>query len=196
MRGIPTQRPGTRSFDVFVDLRLNKRLSKQSWGWWFETLSHPLWRHRNDVMMSSWHSVYTAYHKLWDTPPCHVSRSDLKWYLKSSTPVIAMIEIINQTLTLPVYVLENFFLSELEHKNITVPQRAFSWNKLLLWFKFHRNVLLESQMIFRCHWLWLFRERKLLHLIKMSLKFKYYDYPALSQYREMKPNSVHAALKM
>ena len=34
----PTQRPATQSFDVFLDLRLNKRLSKQSWGWWFETL--------------------------------------------------------------------------------------------------------------------------------------------------------------
>ena len=41
------QRPVTRSFDVFFDLRLNKRLSKQSWGWLFETLSRPLWRHRN-----------------------------------------------------------------------------------------------------------------------------------------------------
>ena len=40
-------RPLTRSFDVFFGLRLNKRLSKQSWGWWFETLSFPLWRHRN-----------------------------------------------------------------------------------------------------------------------------------------------------
>ena len=39
------QRPVTRSFDVFFDLRMNKRLSKQSWGWWFETPSHPLWRH-------------------------------------------------------------------------------------------------------------------------------------------------------
>ena len=27
------QRPVTRSFDVFFDLRLNKQLSKQSWGW-------------------------------------------------------------------------------------------------------------------------------------------------------------------
>ena len=44
----PTQRPVTRSFDVFFDLRLNKQLSKQWWGWWFETLSRPLWRHRND----------------------------------------------------------------------------------------------------------------------------------------------------
>ena len=43
----PTQRPVTRSFDVFFDLCLNKRLSKQWWGWWFETLSCPLWRHRN-----------------------------------------------------------------------------------------------------------------------------------------------------
>ena len=42
------QRPMTRSFDVFFDLRLNKRLSDQSWGWWFETLSRPLWRHRNE----------------------------------------------------------------------------------------------------------------------------------------------------
>ena len=29
----PAQRPVTRSFDVFFDLRLNKRLSKQSRGW-------------------------------------------------------------------------------------------------------------------------------------------------------------------
>ena len=43
------QRPVTRSLDIFFDLRLNKRLSKQSWGWWFETQSRPLWRHRNDL---------------------------------------------------------------------------------------------------------------------------------------------------
>ena len=29
----PEQRSATRSFDVFFDLRLNKRLRKQSWGW-------------------------------------------------------------------------------------------------------------------------------------------------------------------
>ena len=39
------QSPLTRSFDVFFDLHLNKRLSGQSWGWWFETLLRPLWRH-------------------------------------------------------------------------------------------------------------------------------------------------------
>ena len=45
----PSQRPVTPSFDVFFDLRPNKRLSKQLWGWWFETLSSPLWRHCNDL---------------------------------------------------------------------------------------------------------------------------------------------------
>ena len=35
----PSQRPVTRNFNVFFDPRLNKRLSKHSWGWWFETPS-------------------------------------------------------------------------------------------------------------------------------------------------------------
>ena len=56
----PTQRPVTRSFDVYFDLRPNKRLSKHSWGWWFETLSSPLWRHRNDL--STW---LNTIHLLW-----------------------------------------------------------------------------------------------------------------------------------
>ena len=43
----PAQRPVMRSFDVFFDLRLNKWLSKHSWGWWFEKLSCTLWRHCN-----------------------------------------------------------------------------------------------------------------------------------------------------
>ena len=33
--------------DVFCDLRLNKRWSTQSGGWWFETPSRPLWRYCN-----------------------------------------------------------------------------------------------------------------------------------------------------
>ena len=44
----PAQRPVTWRFGVF-DLHLNKRLSKQSWGWWFETPSRSLWRHRLDT---------------------------------------------------------------------------------------------------------------------------------------------------
>ena len=38
----------SRSFDVFFHLRLNKRLSKQPWGWWFETAGWSFWRHRTE----------------------------------------------------------------------------------------------------------------------------------------------------
>ena len=52
------QRPVTRSFDVFFDLRLNKRLSKQPWGWWFETPSWSLWRQCNNTCNISNRSAY------------------------------------------------------------------------------------------------------------------------------------------
>ena len=74
----PARRPVTRSFGVFFDLRLNKRLSKQSWGWWFETLSRPLWRHCDDLKLwlyetqehqqiSLQWSSYIMHDNLWDS---------------------------------------------------------------------------------------------------------------------------------
>ena len=47
----PAQMPVTRNFDVFFVLLLNKRLSKQWWGWWFERPSLPLWRHCNEKVL-------------------------------------------------------------------------------------------------------------------------------------------------
>ena len=44
---LPSQRSVRRSFDIFFDLGLNKRLSKQLKSWWFETTSCSLWRHHN-----------------------------------------------------------------------------------------------------------------------------------------------------
>ena len=46
----PAQRQVTRKFYVFFDLRPNNLSSKQWWGWWFQTLSRPLWRHRNEYV--------------------------------------------------------------------------------------------------------------------------------------------------
>ena len=43
----PAQRPVMRTFGVFFDLRLTNWLSKQWWGWRFETPWRPLWRHCN-----------------------------------------------------------------------------------------------------------------------------------------------------
>ena len=63
----PTQRPLTRSFDVFFDLGLNDRLSQQSWGWWFETPSRRLWRHSNvndeswTLEISIWPDCFTVF---------------------------------------------------------------------------------------------------------------------------------------
>ena len=77
----PAQRPVTRSFDVFFDLCLNKCLSKQSWGWWFETPSRPLWCDGNVttsmgtfvIMRPQWwlgdngknHKPYTKGSRMW-----------------------------------------------------------------------------------------------------------------------------------
>ena len=47
--GFPSQRPVTQSFDVFFDLRQNKRLSKQSRRRWLETPPRSLWHHCNDI---------------------------------------------------------------------------------------------------------------------------------------------------
>ena len=61
----PAQRPVTRSFDVFCDLRLNKRLSKQSRGWWFDTPSCPLWRHCNEPTPRPTNDGHSSRFVLW-----------------------------------------------------------------------------------------------------------------------------------
>ena len=73
----PTQRPVTRSFDVLFDLCLDKRLSKQPWGWWFETSSWSLWRqcnvtkwtvntqrHEQDILQTSYFQIHFHHLKI------------------------------------------------------------------------------------------------------------------------------------
>ena len=64
----PTQRPMTRSFDVFFDLRLNKRLNKQPWGWWFETPSWSIWCQCNGFP-HHWYFVRVNFRWPVDYPP-------------------------------------------------------------------------------------------------------------------------------
>ena len=52
----PAQRPVVQSFDDFFVMRLNKRLNKQSLGWWFETLSRPY-----DVTLMNLHACLLSY---------------------------------------------------------------------------------------------------------------------------------------
>ena len=79
----PAQRPVTRSFEFFLGLHLNKRLSKW-WGWWFETPSRPLWCQCN-VETASAVAVRDLlcdcpeilYFKEWHTSPCDVLPSEV-----------------------------------------------------------------------------------------------------------------------
>ena len=61
--GFASQRPVTWSFDVFFDLHLNKRLSKQSKRRQFETPSCSLWHHFNEKQKGAFKN----------TLPCHNS---------------------------------------------------------------------------------------------------------------------------
>ena len=51
-RWIPRTSASDTDLWFFFDLRLNKRLSKQSWGWWIETPPLSLWRHCNGPISS------------------------------------------------------------------------------------------------------------------------------------------------
>ena len=53
-RWIPLAKVSDAELWYFLfDLHLNKRLSKQSWGWWFEMPWRSLWRHCNDTVEHS-----------------------------------------------------------------------------------------------------------------------------------------------
>ena len=47
LRWIPRTKASDAELWCFLWSAPDKRLSKQSWGWWLETLSCSLWRHRN-----------------------------------------------------------------------------------------------------------------------------------------------------
>ena len=91
--GFPPQRPVTRSFDVFLDMRLNKRLSKQSKRCWFETLSCSLWRHCNEVRapvqhlhMSDLYSELTTWQVSRSVSPAMAARWHFPGIILSTPP--------------------------------------------------------------------------------------------------------------
>ena len=90
----PAQRPVTRSFDIFFDLCLNKRLSKQPRGWWFETPSWSLWRHRNDVLVSCNYSlpVFVDY-----IPHVHIYKPNEPDTLTQITPYVYIENSVDKT---------------------------------------------------------------------------------------------------
>ena len=70
----------SRDAELFFDLRMKKPLSKQWSGWWFETLSRPLWRHCNvctKFHSSGWRLKIPAFYLIWNTGNCkqHISQA-------------------------------------------------------------------------------------------------------------------------
>ena len=55
--GFSSQRPVTRSCDVFFDLRIKQRLSKRWKRRWFETPSRSLWRQCNAILFAEEHNT-------------------------------------------------------------------------------------------------------------------------------------------
>ena len=142
----PAQRPVTQSFDIFVDLRPNKRVSKQSWGWWFETPSCTLWRHCNEKRRFSIASIITPHELYWSMLWCgslvtkiNVQQCcgviDGSWYLNrcsrnSSPPWIKWPPIWQ-----------------------TIFSDAFSWMKsFLFWLKFHWSLFVRIQLTISQYW--------------------------------------------
>ena len=81
----PAQRPVARSFNVFFDLCLNKRLNKQSRHRWFETPSGSLWRHcKVNASLSSFESSYMyVYFFIWLHSRSYKSKTFLPLYFST-----------------------------------------------------------------------------------------------------------------
>ena len=76
--GFPSQRPVTRSFNVFFDLRRNKRFSKQPKRRWFETPSRSF---DVIVMVSVWFTVLRFVSRHLCLVCCDIAASHPKSYL-------------------------------------------------------------------------------------------------------------------
>ena len=118
------QRPVTRSFDVFFDLRLNEPLSKQWWGWWFETLSRPLWRYGNAENKGAYTLVRFLAPFVIITADCHV-----------------------------LFILTHLPLDKMAAISQTTSSDAFSRMKsVVFWLKFHWSLFLRVQLPIIQHW--------------------------------------------
>ena len=88
VRGIYQWIPGTKASDAelwcFLDLRQNKRLSKQWWGWWLETLSCSLWRNHGMISKLSI-DIYVASHKTYIKMDAYCMRYTIQLLDMSST---------------------------------------------------------------------------------------------------------------
>ena len=81
--GFPPQRPVTRSFDVFCDLRLDERLSKRSRHRWFESPWRSLWRHCNVMTLVDFVHILQHSRVHWQYDGNSLCMSRYQWNLET-----------------------------------------------------------------------------------------------------------------
>ena len=97
---------GTRSFDVFFGLRLNKRLSKQSRRWWFGKPLRSLWRHCKalqsyeicewNITFVTWTSVFMQTFDGLNRSQCPFSSAILRWWALLSLTALLLASVREQ----------------------------------------------------------------------------------------------------
>ena len=131
-----------QSFNVFFDLHLNKWLSKQSWGWWFETLSCPLWRHNNDYPVYG-RQTFAEFTTSWGAKGQSSYKSNQSTNI-STTPgpialwIFRLTSIFNwnfaESLSLITYfVVDKFFLNFAQSTAVTLPCPVQNFKRIRLW---------------------------------------------------------------
>ena len=122
----PAQRPVTRSFDVFFDLRSNKRLTKQWWGWWFETQSSSLWRHCNVPFL----------HFRWVLNKVQAPERWHEWLFNANSLLIIYCVRFKQVST--------FFVAGFNDAQVGVMQIECNWLSAIHFFQEVANVVFQS----------------------------------------------------
>ena len=124
---LPAQRLVTRSFAVLLDLRLNKRLSKQSCGRRYETSSYPLWRHCNGQYRGWWCPVPQRWHWLRNLREIfHVERLQLIY-------PISMLRNDRQYIYVYNFLIGKFIMYRSDFELVILPGRHLKINKSYLW---------------------------------------------------------------
>ena len=146
------QKPVARRFDVFFDLRLDGRLRKHSWGWWFETPSCPLWRQSNDLI-GSHYKIFRAERLRYDLHTIFVTNESAmidytlwwNWYYNCLWNSFLIFS--------PRLSVNTLRPRQMDAICQTTFSSAFYWMKTFeLLIKFHRSLFLRVELTTFQHW--------------------------------------------
>ena len=132
----------------FFYLRLNKRLSKQQWGWWFEMPSWSLWRHCNDSLelrLKHMNITRSIKDELGTYVTFWAKQKQPKFNFPLAVRCISWIFSLNIACAVALHSTNGMLLTHWGRTKWTL-----SWQKMLEFrFKFHRNFFL---LTINRHW--------------------------------------------